>query len=76
VLAAEEAARVLVDGSFAAAPWRLAAARRSKMGGKLRFNRWVCRLVESPAALGLASRGALIFPGLIRRAVAYAGDVA
>jgi flavin-dependent dehydrogenase len=76
MLAADEAARVIVDGSFAAAPWRLAAARRARMGGKLRFNRWVCRLVESPVALGAASQGARLFPGLVRRAVAYAGDLA
>jgi flavin-dependent dehydrogenase len=74
LLAADEAARMLVDGEFHAAVWRLAAARDARLGAKLRFNRWVCRLVQSPAALDLASRGARVFPGLIRRAVAYAGD--
>jgi flavin-dependent dehydrogenase len=76
LLAADETSRVLVDGQFHAAVWRLAAARRARLGGKLRFDRWVCRLVASPAALRLASRGARVFPGLIQRAVAYAGDEA
>jgi flavin-dependent dehydrogenase len=76
LLAAAEISRVLVDGQFHTAPWRLAAARRARLGRKIRFNRWVCRLVESPAALRLASRGSRLFPDVIRRAVTYAGDVA
>jgi flavin-dependent dehydrogenase len=74
MLAADETARVLVDGQFHTAVWRLAAARRARMGRKLCFDRWVCRLVASPAALRLASQGARVFPGVIRRAVSYAGD--
>ena len=76
LLAADETARVLVDGQFHVAVWRLQRARRARLGAKLRFDRLVCRLVESPAALRLASRGARVLPGLVRRAVVYAGDQA
>jgi flavin-dependent dehydrogenase len=75
VLAAREAARVLGDGQFEGAVRRLSAARRRQLGGKLRFDRWMCRVVESPAILRAAARGARRFPGLIERAVGYAGEV-
>ena len=76
LLAADEISRVLVDGQFHTAVWRLAKARHARLGAKLRFDRLVCRLVESPAALTVASRGARVFPDLVRRAVVYAGDQA
>jgi flavin-dependent dehydrogenase len=76
LLSAREALTILDTGDFAAAIFRLAAARRARFGHKLRFNRFVRRLVESPRALHAASVGALAFPGLVERAVRYAGDVA
>ena len=76
ILAAEVALRTLADGQFATAVDDLAAARRATLGPKIRFNRSVCRIVESPALFGLAHRGAQVWPAMIRRAVAYAGDVA
>jgi flavin-dependent dehydrogenase len=76
VLAAEEALRVLVDGKFSVAPERLRAARQQEFGKKLRFNRFLRRVVGSPAAINLAAGGAHIVPGLVRRAVQYAGDAA
>jgi flavin-dependent dehydrogenase len=75
-LAAEEALRVLVDGKFSVAPERLRAARQHEFAAKLRFNRFLRRLVGSPAAISLAAGGAHIVPGLVRRAVQYAGDAA
>jgi flavin-dependent dehydrogenase len=73
-LAAEETLRVLETGDFAGAPARLARARQRTLGAKLRFNRAVRWLVVRPAAVELASLGARIAPGVIRRAVRYAGD--
>jgi menaquinone-9 beta-reductase len=66
-LAAEEAARVMVDGSFAAAPWRLASARREAFGAHWRLNRWVTRLAAAPVALDVANRCAVMFPSWARR---------
>jgi flavin-dependent dehydrogenase len=76
VLAAEEALRVLSDGRFAVAPERLRRAREEMFGRKLRFNRLLRTLVSSPAAIRVAAGGARVAPGLIKRAVAYAGDAA
>ncbi|HYN07578.1 MAG TPA: FAD-dependent monooxygenase [Vicinamibacterales bacterium] len=75
-LAAVEALRTLETGDFAGAVLRLAASRHRAFGSKLRFNRMMRRLVDSPAALELAGVGATIAPGLVERAVRYAGDAA
>jgi menaquinone-9 beta-reductase len=75
MLAAREALRALETGAFADAVARLAAARRLELGSKLRFNRFVRRLVSSPAAVELACWGSRIAPAIVRRAVRYAGDV-
>jgi flavin-dependent dehydrogenase len=75
-LAAEEALRVLADGRFAAAPERLRRAREQAFGRKLRFNRFLRTLVGSPSAVTMAAGGARLAPGLVRRAVYYAGDAA
>ena len=75
-LAAAEAFRTLETGDFAGAVMRLAATRHQAFGSKLRFNRLVRRLVDSPAALEIAGLGATIAPGLVERAVRYAGDAA
>jgi flavin-dependent dehydrogenase len=71
-LAATAAAQVILDGSFAAAPWRLAAMRRDALGAKLRANRWATRLVDSPLMFDVASRWATRFPMFARRVVNYA----
>jgi flavin-dependent dehydrogenase len=74
LLAADEALRILHDGQFAEGPRRLAEARRRMFGRKIRFNRAVRRLVDSPRAIDLAALGAAVWPELVRRAVRYAGD--
>jgi flavin-dependent dehydrogenase len=76
MLAADEALRAIADGTFAAAPERLAAARRARFGSKLRFNRWLRAGVDAPGAIRLASRGAQILPSLVAHAIRYAGDAA
>jgi flavin-dependent dehydrogenase len=76
VLAAAEALRALETGQFGEAVWRLARERKRQLGPKLRFNRVVRRIVESPIAVGLASWGSHLAPAVIRRAVRYAGDAA
>jgi flavin-dependent dehydrogenase len=76
ILAAEETLRVLIDGRFTAAPDRLRRAREQMFGRKLQFNRLLRTLVGSPAAIRVAGSGARVAPGLVRRAVAYAGDAA
>lgn len=74
MLAATEALAVLEQGAFGDAAGRLARARRQALGAKLRFNRLMRRLSDSPAALGFAARGAMVAPGAVRLAIRYAGD--
>jgi flavin-dependent dehydrogenase len=76
MLAAAEIARALETGDQAAAVARLASARRAAFRGKLRFNRIVRSLVDSPLAVDAASIGSHLAPFLVRSAVRYAGDVA
>ena len=73
--AAAEALVVLERGRFDDAVERLASNRRRELGRKLRFNRALRRLSASPGALGVAAWGAGLLPGVVRRAVRYAGDV-
>ena len=75
-LAAGEALHALETGDFAAAVRRLAGERAKAFAAKLRFNRWLRRLVEMPAAVELAGVGGRVAPGLVRWAVARAGDAA
>ena len=75
-LAALEALRTLENGDFSGAVLRLDAARQSAFRTKLRFNRFVRRLVDSPVAIELAGVGATIAPGLVERAVRFAGEAA
>jgi hypothetical protein len=75
-LAADEVLNVLEHGDLAGAPGRLAQARERVLGSKLRFNRAVRRLVASPAAVRFAELGAVVAPGVLTRAVRYAGDIA
>jgi flavin-dependent dehydrogenase len=74
-LAALETVRALETGDVGGAIGRLAEARHRAFGRKVRFNRWMRRIVATPAAVDAASAGARIVPGLIRSAVRYAGDV-
>ncbi len=75
-LAALEALRTLETGDFAGAVKRLDESRRQAFRSKLRFNRMVRRLVDSPIAIEIAGWGAAVAPGLVERAVRYAGDAA
>ena len=75
-LAADEALRVLAKGDLTGAASRLAEARREDLGAKLRFNRVIRRLVDSPVALRVAGWGADLAPGVLGRLVRYAGDAA
>jgi flavin-dependent dehydrogenase len=54
---------------------RLVARRRAEFAGKWRFNRLVCALVASPAAVAAASAGARVAPSALHAAIVYAGDV-
>jgi flavin-dependent dehydrogenase len=76
VLTAAEALRTLERGDFDGAVGRLATDRANRFASKLRFNKYLRGLVDSPAAVDLANRGARLFPGLVRMAISYAGDVA
>ena len=53
---------------------RLAGARRAEFAGKWRFNRTVRSLVASGPAVALAAASARLAPGVLRRAMIYAGD--
>jgi flavin-dependent dehydrogenase len=53
---------------------RLAAARRREFAAKWRFNLAVRALLTSPDAVAAAAFGARFAPGLIRAAIAKAGD--
>jgi flavin-dependent dehydrogenase len=75
LLAAREALHTLENADFGGAVRRLADARARALGTKLRFNRSMRFIAGSPAAVGLASYGAVVAPGLMRAAVRYAGDV-
>jgi flavin-dependent dehydrogenase len=69
-IAAAEALAHGWDGVHA----RLARARRAEFAGKWRFNRVVRSLVASRPAVTLAAAGARLAPGVLRRAMIYAGD--
>ncbi len=73
ILATREALRTLEHGDFAGAVVRLQADRQAVVGAKLRFNRTLRALVDSPAAIRLAEYGAAIAPGVVGRVVRYAG---
>jgi flavin-dependent dehydrogenase len=75
-LAAGEALHALETGDLGAAVRRLTRARGETFSAKLRFNRWLRRLVEAPAAVEIAGIGGAVAPGLVRWAVARAGDAA
>lgn len=73
------AAQVLVDAwarSDAHVLARLTAERRAAVGGKLRFNRALRRLVGWPMGVRLGAVGAAVLPTVLERVIATAGDVA
>ena len=53
----------------------LTRARRREFSAKWRFNRSLRRLVDHDLTVGLAARAAHAAPWLLRRTVAFAGDV-
>jgi len=53
----------------------LTRARRREFAAKWRFNRSLRRLVDHDLTVGLAARAAHAAPWLLRRTVAFAGDV-
>jgi geranylgeranyl reductase family protein len=73
-LAAEAALPSLTHG-HADAHVRLLAARRGEFAAKWRFNRALRALVESPAAIRAAGRGATLLPQILRHVIRYAGDL-
>jgi flavin-dependent dehydrogenase len=73
-LAAEEALRVLAHG-WDGAHLRLRERCRREFSAKWRFNRTLRALVSRPAAVSAAAFGATLAPGMLRRAIAYAGDL-
>jgi flavin-dependent dehydrogenase len=73
-LAAEEALRALEHGG-ADAHIRLAAARRRGFANKLRFNRALRVLVDSPVAVRAAAVSARLAPSWLLHAIRYAGDL-
>lgn len=75
-LAAGEALHALETGDLASAVQRLTRARTETFSAKLRFNRWLRRLVEAPVAVELAGLGGAVAPALVRWAVSRAGDAA
>lgn len=73
-LAAEAAVHALATGDPRAHE-RL-ASRRAELGRKRAFNRTLRALVDSPRAVRLAAAGARLAPGVLRRIIDIAGDVA
>ncbi|MSO49944.1 MAG: NAD(P)/FAD-dependent oxidoreductase [Acidobacteria bacterium] len=76
MLAAAAALEALASGDMTLAAGKLTAARASTLGSKLRFNRWMRRLVGSRAAINVVGAGARMAPSMVTRLVWYAGDAA
>lgn len=74
---AADAALSALDGGDPVTAWQnLTRARAALFARKLRFNRALAAMVDHPAAVGLASAGARVAPGVVRRLIAIAGDAA
>jgi geranylgeranyl reductase family protein len=73
-LAAQAALTALEHGRLDAHV-QLSDLRRREFGSKWRFNRALRALAGSPLAMRIASHGADWAPGLLERAITYAGDV-
>jgi geranylgeranyl reductase family protein len=54
---------------------RLAHARRREFAGKWRFNRALRQVVDHPASVNAATLAAQAAPWILRRTIAFAGDV-
>ena len=54
---------------------RLAWRRAREFDGKFRFNRAVRGLVGSPLGVAAGSLGAAVLPAVLKRVIAYAGDI-
>jgi flavin-dependent dehydrogenase len=76
LLAADEICIALQSGESNSAVRRLESARARAIGQKIRFNRVLRRLVETPAAVSAAGWAARVVPSAVRWAVRYAGDAA
>jgi geranylgeranyl reductase family protein len=72
---AAEAALDAFAGQPLPAHERLASARRREFGAKWRFNRTLRRLVDRGATVEVAGLVASAAPWMLRRAIAFAGDV-
>lgn len=73
----ELAARAALDaleGGWDGVHGRLAAARRREFAAKWRFNRTLRAIVASPTGVRLGGVVASVAPGVLRRAIAFAGD--
>jgi flavin-dependent dehydrogenase len=75
VLAAEAALQCLTEG-WSEVHQRLERARRREFAPKWRFNRALRALVASSRGTEVASIGARLAPGMLRRVIATAGDCA
>jgi flavin-dependent dehydrogenase len=62
-------------GKCAAPHTRLARVRRREFAGKWRFNRALRRLVDGGVTVEAAGLVASAAPWILRRTIAYAGDV-
>jgi flavin-dependent dehydrogenase len=73
---AADATREVLAGRMASAVAHRAYARalESRVGWKRSFNRAMRSLVGSPPSVGLAARGAILWPAAFRAAIRYAGD--
>jgi len=79
LLGGELAAKVILqdlDKGSATAHVRLGAARQATLERKLRFNRVLRAIVGSPSAVFAGGILAALVPGVLRRIIATAGDVA
>jgi flavin-dependent dehydrogenase len=73
VLAADGAIKALASG-WRGVPMRVEAARRREFAGKWRLNRTLRATVGSPPAVRAGAIAAGLWPGLVRRIIAAAGD--
>jgi flavin-dependent dehydrogenase len=72
---AAEAALAAFTGAQELPHLRLAAQRRREFAAKWRFNRALRRLVGAPVSVELAGIAAAAAPWILRRTIAFAGDV-
>jgi flavin-dependent dehydrogenase len=73
---AADAALVVLEDDRVDAPAQLAAARARAFGTKYGVNRLLRRLIGTPRRVSALAIGARVAPGILRRMIRYAGDVA